>query len=392
MWLRNLHECSSGRLIDIEVSDGLIQSVIPHQSGDENASERTDNREDIFFEDAIVFPGLINSHDHLDFNCFPQLGNRIYKNYLEWGDNIHLNNKEIIDRVLKIPKQLRIQWGIYKNLLNGFTTVVNHGEWVSEENAPITIHQQCHVLHSVGLEKNWKWRLNKPFRKDKYPFVIHIGEGTDELSAREARKLISWNFLGKPLIGVHGVSMQSEDAQHFKGLVWCPASNFFLLGRTAAIDKLKDKTSIVFGTDSTVSAPWNAWQHLRQARATGMASDAELYDMLTSAPAALWQLGKTGDIAVGYDADLVIARRKNGLSGMETFYAIDPEDILMVTHKGKISLLDGELYHKLQKHENIETSLSYFTLNGTKKYLHGEIEKLMSGLKEFYLGEIGAYL
>jgi|GEM_PF-4212352 len=35
------------------------------------------------FNGSLVFPGLINSHDHLDFNSFPLLGNRIYNNYTE---------------------------------------------------------------------------------------------------------------------------------------------------------------------------------------------------------------------------------------------------------------------------------------------------------------------
>jgi hypothetical protein len=178
--------------------------------------------------------------------------------------------------------------------------------------------------------------------------------------------------------------MLPEEASHFKGLVWCPASNLFLLGQTAAIDKLKDRTRIVFGTDSTVSSPWNIWEHLRQARATGMAGDAELYNMLTSTPAALWELGKTGSIQKGYDADLVISRKKNGLSGFDAFYATDPEDILAVIHRGEIQLLDSNVYNAFPSKGNTLKSLTYFSFNGTEKYVLGEIGKLMSGQEEFH--------
>src|ERR1700750_3407338 len=82
----------------------------------------------IDFENAIVFPGLINSHDHLEFNLFPKLGNFVYKNYIEWGGDIFKQNKPAIDAIVKIPKQLRAEWGIIKNLLNGVTTVVQHGD------------------------------------------------------------------------------------------------------------------------------------------------------------------------------------------------------------------------------------------------------------------------
>ena len=39
----------------------------------------------IHFTSATVFPGLINSHDHLDFNCFSILGQRKYTNLLRMG-------------------------------------------------------------------------------------------------------------------------------------------------------------------------------------------------------------------------------------------------------------------------------------------------------------------
>src|ERR1700733_3864154 len=88
----------------------------------------------LHFTDAIAFPGLINSHDHLDFNCFSPLGNKTYANYTEWGNHIHAAYKENIVAVLKIPQQLRTVWGMYKNLLAGITTVINHGDVLPIEN------------------------------------------------------------------------------------------------------------------------------------------------------------------------------------------------------------------------------------------------------------------
>src|ERR1700690_697652 len=123
MILNNLFSITREQLVDIIITEGKINSVSKHEDSlVDNLGSQT-----IKFHDAIIFPGLINSHDHLDFNLFPQLGNRIYNNYIEWGEDIHLQNKKAIDSILKIPQELRIQWGIYKNLLNGITTVVNHG-------------------------------------------------------------------------------------------------------------------------------------------------------------------------------------------------------------------------------------------------------------------------
>ena len=78
------------RLQNIQVKNGKITAV----TNGEKYSENFPGETIINFENAIAFPGLINSHDHLDFNLFPQTGNRIYNNYTEWGKDIHDQNKE----------------------------------------------------------------------------------------------------------------------------------------------------------------------------------------------------------------------------------------------------------------------------------------------------------
>src|ERR1044071_6933562 len=95
--LHNIH--TKGRAIsDITVNDGKIKNISLPQNDYENSNVH------FFFDDALAFPGLTNSHDHLDFNLFPKLRNRIYQNYLEWGEDIHRENKAVINDVIKVPK------------------------------------------------------------------------------------------------------------------------------------------------------------------------------------------------------------------------------------------------------------------------------------------------
>src|SRR6185437_12934627 len=115
---------------------------------------------------------------------------------------------------------------------------------------------------------------------------------------------------------------------------WCPVSNCFLVGKTSPVDQLKHKTTILFGTDSTVSASWNIWDHFRVAQQQKLVSNRELFGMLTSAPSAIWQLPGYGKIASGCIADIVIAKGKKDMMGLDAFFAISPEDILLVMHKG----------------------------------------------------------
>lgn len=333
---------------------------------------------------ALAFPGLINSHDHLDFNLFPRLGNRIYNNYTEWGPDIHTNNKNVIQPIVNIPQNLRTQWGMYKNLLNGFTTVVNHGEHLDIANPLINVFQDCYCLHSVGFEPNWKWKLNNPARNGQ-PVVLHVGEGTDNDATREIDELVRWNLLRRPLIGIHGVAMTELQATAFHALVWCPASNYFLLGRTAAVDRLKDKVPILFGTDSTLTSSWNAWTQIRQARETGLLSDTQLLDTLTTAPAAAWGLNDHGLLA-GKPADIVIARPRPGLNSIDAFFSLDPADILLVLHNGHIRLFDPSLLEPITEKEL--TGEDFQPVGPEGKYVGGDLPGLMQEISQHCPGVV----
>jgi cytosine/adenosine deaminase-related metal-dependent hydrolase len=343
---------------------------------------------------AIVFPGLINSHDHLDFNLFPALGNAIYPNYRNWGPDIHKRNQEEIAAVLKIPQALRTAWGIYKNLLNGVTTVVNHGQRLSiDPSALIGIYQNGYSLHSPAFEKNWKYKLNRPFT-GKRPYVIHVGEGTDEAAGQEIDAVIRWNVFSKPIIGVHGVAMTERQASGFKALVWCPVSNFFLLNETAPVDRLKTRLPILFGTDSTLTAGWNIWEHLRLARKLCMLGDREILDSLTTTAAAVWGLEDTGEVVPGKYADLVIARGSNPTEtgGMDAFYSLNPENILLVIYHGDIRLFDASLSESLTIPDSLTgggfpmTNFHPVTINNTRKYVRGDLPGLIEKIKSYEAG------
>ncbi|OOQ57271.1 amidohydrolase family protein [Mucilaginibacter pedocola] len=333
----------------------------------------------IVFLNALAFPGLINSHDHLDFNLFPKLGHRVYKSYTEWGPYIHQEYPAEIASVLKIPAELRLQWGIYKNLLCGVTTVVNHVGPKVVAQSLINIVDNKQDLHSVGFEKQWRKKLNNPLRF-RQPVVVHIGEGTNAEARAEANKLIRWNLLHRNLIGVHGVAMSPAQAKAFEALVWCPQSNYFLLNATAPIHHLKKYTHILFGTDSTLTADWDIWEHIRMARGTQMLNDNELYRALTTTAAEVWKLN-SGEIAEGMDADIVIAKTNGKTRGMEAFYQVDPGRILLVIKGGEIKLFDQSLYHQLS-----DVPLSQFSKvysGGAVKYVQGDINGLMNEIKRY---------
>ncbi|MEO7213470.1 amidohydrolase family protein [Mucilaginibacter sp.] len=361
----------NGTNVSIRISEGKIARLSTVPLIEKGQSE-------VMFSNAWAFPGLINSHDHLDFNLFPQLGNLTYKSYTEWGEHIHKTYADEIAAGLKIPLALREQWGIYKNLLCGVTTVVNHGERNGPNDALISLVENKQDLHSVAFEKQWKKRLNNPLKINQ-PVVMHVGEGTNPAAHSEIDELIRWNLLHRKLIGIHGVALSPAQARYFKALVWCPQSNYFLLNATAPVNHLKKFTRILFGTDSTLTSDWNIWEHISLARETQMLSDEELFRSLTSDAANVWKLN-CGSIAEGFDADLLLVK-DTGNKGLDAFYGIKPEDILMVMSKGNIRLFDQSLYHQLGDMPLYQFSKVYS--GKSVKYVQGDLPELMNQIQQY---------
>ncbi len=378
MILYNVHNVTSDAMQHIHIQGGVIAGISASSAQLPAAAASIH----LHFSNALVFPGLINSHDHLDFNLFPQLGNSRYTNYTDWGMDIHKNNFKEIGAVMKVPLHLRVQWGLYKNLLNGVTTVVNHGKKIKTNHDSIKLFQNCHSLHSVAFERWWKYKLNRPFAK-KMPFAIHTGEGTDAAAGKEINTLLKWNLFKRKLIGIHGVAMTSKQAAQFSALVWCPASNYFLLNKTANIQVLKKYTPVVFGTDATLTASWNFWDQLKQARQTGYLTDTELFEAITSRAASIWNL-PAAHITAGATADMVVAKKKPAACIMDAFYEVQPQDILLVVQKGNIRLFDASLKEQLED-EGLEikkytaVSIAYST-----KYVWGNIGGLLQVIKTYY--------
>jgi len=81
---------NSGDHFCVSILDGKINSV------NAESVNGSGNSHVINFKDALAFPGLFNAHDHLEFNVFPRLRSKYYRDYLEWGNDIQkLYSKEI---------------------------------------------------------------------------------------------------------------------------------------------------------------------------------------------------------------------------------------------------------------------------------------------------------
>src|SRR5579863_3368070 len=77
----------------------------------------------------LILPGLINVHDHLEFNLFPRLGRGPWGNASAWAAAVYHPEDSPVKEHLRVPKRVRLYWGGIKNLLSGVTTVAHHNPW-----------------------------------------------------------------------------------------------------------------------------------------------------------------------------------------------------------------------------------------------------------------------
>ncbi len=354
----------------IEILDGKINSV-NSESINSSRNSRTIN-----FEDALAFPGLINAHDHLEFNIFPRLRSKIYRDYLEWGNDIHSLYTSEINAVLNIPINLRLKFGLIKNLLNGITTVMHHGKnSVKKSDQIINVINNYNYLHSVRLEKNWRIKLILNVKR--LPFVIHIGEGVGELVENESKELFRWNLFKRKIIAVHGISLNTKFVDKLDALIWCPDSNLFLYNKTANVFELKNRLPILFGSDSNMTADSNFWNHIRIARGLNLLNDKELIDSLTSLASKVLNATGLGKIETGYQADIVVVKKKCE-DNYDTFFNTNPQDILLITRFGKIILFDESL-----KNECEYLNYYKFKVNDSIKFADEEIIVTLKQLKKY---------
>jgi cytosine/adenosine deaminase-related metal-dependent hydrolase len=276
---------------------------------------------------AFVLPGLVNAHDHLELNHYGRLKFRDrYHNATEWIDDMRprLRDDPAIAAGRAHPLRDRLLIGALKNLLAGVTTVAHHNPVYREMGGsfPVRIVRRFGWAHSYALEHGpvgahgedggevrGRFRATSP----DVPFIVHAAEGVDAAAAAEIDRLESEGCVRDNTVLVHGVAMSDARWRRVSArgarLVWCPASNHFLFGRTAPVGRwlAADRSShrIALGTDSRVTGTRDLLEEMRCAARHADVSAADVLRMVTTAAADALRLDH-GRLTAGAAADLVV--------------------------------------------------------------------------------------
>jgi cytosine/adenosine deaminase-related metal-dependent hydrolase len=338
---------------DLEITDGHIARLVVQNGNGLRKAKSRSQRTEISVEGCLILPGLVNAHDHLEFNLFPRLGRGPYPNFERWANDIFHPECSPIREHLSIPKRVRLWWGGLKNLLSGVTTVCHHNpyeESVFDDGFPVHVVRRYGWAHSLRFGTSVREAFCSTPSSD--PFIIHIGEGTDRRSENEIFALDRLGALDSRTVIVHGIGLtvRGHELRRQRGsaLVWCPTSNRFTLGTTLDSDLLNECDRVALGSDSALTAEGNLLDEVRAANREG-ADPTRIYSMVTESGADVLRLGNDeGTLQLGGVADLIVVKWQDKTPA-ETLLQTRLETIEMVMVSGSPHLVSAGIARRFSQ-------------------------------------------
>lgn len=343
----------------------------------------------------VIFPGLINSHDHLIDTCWKGLGTGDAENWFDWDKNLRTSEEYKLLQRLSVTDLYVV--GMYKNSISGATTVVDH--FPAEVSATFANHplvsllEHFYLAHSISTQQlQWGKNTSEQFKQARgiLPFVLHCGEGKGKEIREELETLNRLGALEKNTVLVNGCCLSEQDLQliAIKGasLVWLPSSSQKVFGQQPDINKILElNIPLTIGTDSSISGSLNILEELKfalnysQQHLNSALSAKDLLKMVTIDAAAMFGIEKQlGSLTPGRRADFIVFPENEKLDVFSHFISMRPENYSMVVHRGMMVVGNDE-YRKMS---SIDFSLySEVRINGVAKILYGQPIQLLERIR-----------
>lgn len=348
----------------------------------------TQSAMDLDLSGYLLFLGLVNPHDHLEFALFPKLGRGPYQNAAQWAKDIQQNDAEIIALHRKVPKRTRLWWGGIRNLLSGVTTVCHHNQidpCLQGQDFPVRVITHFGWEHSLSFAADVKAAHdNTP---ETSPFIIHACEGIDEETREELRALDELGVLDQRTVLVHGLAFGKEEAallnDRGSSLIACPSSNHFLFDKTPSREVLELVNRLALGSDSPLTAAGDLLDELRfAAKACGL-SPQKLYSLVTESPSSVLRIDGGGSIRPERHADIFAVRDRDG-EAADILCSLSANDIELVVLEGRVQLASESIFNRLSQCDR--EGLEPLSIDGNIRWLRAPIRDLLHEAEEV-LGE-----
>jgi 5-methylthioadenosine/S-adenosylhomocysteine deaminase len=283
--------------------------------------------------DGWIFPGLIDTHNHVSYNVLPLYPvPQRYANRYQWtspatyrrlvnGPEKLLTEKAYFDLAAEVVK-----YGEVKAIVGGVTSIQGSPDLVATRLlvrniehfnfGQDRIYQRTLTINDSRFDDAALRRRMDEGRIDAW--LVHLAEGVDQPSRAEFDALKRLGLLGDATVIIHGTAL---DTAHFREmaaagtkLVWSPLSNLLLYGRTTDVPAaLAAGVVVALGSDWSPSGSKNLLGELKVAdgvdrtRFGDVISDTLLVRMVTSNSAFVLGLDdRIGSLRPGMYADVAI--------------------------------------------------------------------------------------
>ena len=344
----------------------------------------------------LVFPGLIDCHDHLLGTYLPRVGDRKpYMNWLMWDND--LKASPIYAERQQIESADLYLMGGFRHLITGVTTVQDHMphfvQDIFKQDAPIRIVDNFAMAHSIGsfalkwgegIEREHDLALEK-----NIPFITHCSEGFDAETKNSVSVLAEKNALSKQTVLVHGIAFSDADiellAQNQVNVVWCPVSNLYMFEITARVKELREKgVNVVLGTDSPMSGSVNIFEEFYIAKSyyashyNEYLPDKDLVDMVTTNAAEAMCLPDLGTLVEGNRADFIVIYG-DPIRPYESLIEMSFENIMLVVIDGRPRYAD-QIF--IPVFEALDIDYQKVKVVNNKKIVAGDILGLLDRVRK----------
>lgn len=315
--------------------------------------------------DGLIFPGLIDAHNHISWNSFPTLmfNNFPYGNRDQWGeydpeyDAWKSKRSQVTGhpRVLESQKKTISKFGEILQLMAGCVTIQGESAPLSTEiNHPVMMLYNIEQFPSRIYANIFPWRMDSATaaavkrRVDGGAInstLIHLCEGPDATSLAQFYTWKNFGLLTNATAIIHGTSLGSNELAQLAAvggkLVWSPMSNMKLYEATANAP-LAHQLGVVVGLspDWTPSGGANmleelgyAW-YLNAALYSNYFTPQQMVEMVTINNAiACGFADRYGKLAPGYNAGITVITAVTNDPYLSLIHA-RPKDV-------KLTIVDG---------------------------------------------------
>jgi cytosine/adenosine deaminase-related metal-dependent hydrolase len=306
-------------------------------------------------EKSFVYPGLINTHDHLQGNYRPRVGPKPGEFYLTWlpWDNDLKASLTFEERSHLTREDLYALSG-YKCLFSGVSTVNDHfPQKLNREilpTLPVRAILEYGIAHEASsYDLKWGDGLKEEYAravKNKWPFITHLAEGFDTEAMNGIPYLEKMKMLDNHCLLVHCIGFSDKDIEKVAGagasVSWCASSNMFMFNVTCKIRKmLQEGVNVTVGTDSSATGQANLLEEMRYDRELYRNMYGEdlpaktFFNMCTvNAAKAFWMDKVTGTLDEGKLGDIMVVKGRN-TDPYENLLSASMADIELLTLEGK---------------------------------------------------------